>query len=252
MALSNHDQSNIREYLLGKLGDEEQQAIEERLMVDDELFQELEISKGELIEEYSAGELGQKEDEWFGSHYLASDEGSERRLFAAALDTVGRQQPKPEPVGLFDRIQAFLRQRPQLVGIATAGVIVAVVIGLWITSTTPRNSLAVTLSNSTIKRSTTESQYQRITLKPDVGELKISLPLPESAKNATKYRAELDNRYQTKSLTPSGFDGNSVLVTIPAQQVPDGLYALTLYAIRSDGNEQAVPGQYFFEIERID
>src|SRR5688572_6240698 len=115
MALSNHDQSNIREYLLGKLSDGELQTIEERLMVDDELFQELEISKGELIEEYSAGELGQKEHEWFGSHYLASGEGSERRLFAAALDTVGGRQPTPEPVGLFDRIRAFLTQRPQLV-----------------------------------------------------------------------------------------------------------------------------------------
>src|SRR5215813_9604219 len=111
MALSNHDQSNIREYLLGKLSDEEQHAIEERLMVDDELFEELEISKGELIDEYSAGELDQKEQEWFGSHYLASDEGSERRLFAAALDTISRRQPTPEPVGLFDRIRAFLTHR---------------------------------------------------------------------------------------------------------------------------------------------
>jgi len=252
MALNHHDQSKIREYLLGKLSDEEQQAIEERLLVDDELFQELEISKGELIEEYSAGELGQKENEWFGSHYLASDEGSERRLFAAALDTVGCRQPTPEPAGLFARIQAFLTRRPQLIGLATAGVILAVAIGIWITSTTPRNSLAVTLINSTLKRSATDSQYHTISLKPDVGELKISLSLPESAKHAVKYRAELDNRYQTKSLTPSGFDGNSVLVIIPTKQVPDGLYGVTLYATKSDGDEQAVPGQYFFEIERID
>jgi hypothetical protein len=252
MALTDHDQLNIREYLLGKLSDEDQQAIEERLMVDDELFQELEISKGELIEEYSAGELGQNEHEWFGSHYLASEEGSERRLFAAALDTVGRQQPTPEPPGLFDRIRTFFTQKTPLVGLATAGVIAAVAIGLWINSTTPRNSLAITLTSSTIKRSISESQYQTITLKPDVGELRVSLTLPESAKNAAKYRVELDNRSKTKSLTPSGFDGNSVLVIIPAQQVPDGLYALTLYAIKSDGNEQAMPGQYYFEVKRID
>lgn len=252
MALSNHDQSDIREYLLGKLSDEEQQAIDERLMVDDELFQELEISKSELIEEYSAGELNQAEYEWFGTHYLASGEGNERRLFAAGLDAVSRRQPTPEPVGLFDRIRAFLTQRTQLAGLATVGVIVVVAIGVWIASTTPRNSLAVTLTNSTIKRSITESPYQMITLKPDVGELKLSLTLLESAKNSTKYRVELDNRYQRKSLTPSGSDGNSVLVIIPVKEVPDGLYALTLFATKADGNEQAVPGQYFFEIERID
>jgi hypothetical protein len=251
MALSNRDQSNVREYLLGTLSDEAQEAMEERLMVDDELFQEFEISKGELIEEYSAGELRQKERDWFGSHYLASDEGSERRLFAAALGTVGSRQPTPKPVGLFDRIRAVLAQRPQLIGLTTAAVAVAVTIGLWLTSPTAQTSLAVTLTNSTMKRSITESQYQTIALKPDVGELKFSLPLPESAKNAAKYRVELDNRYQIRSLTPSASDGNLVLVIIPARQVPDGLYALTLYAIQSDGNEQAVPGQYFFEIKRI-
>jgi hypothetical protein len=251
MALSD-DQSNIREYLLGKLSDEEQQAIEERMMTDDELFDELEISKGELIEEYSAGELGQKEHEWFGSHYLASDEGSERRLFAAALDALGHRQPTPpEPVGLLDRIRAFFTVRTQLVRLVSAAVIIAIAISIWLTSTAPRNSLAVTLTNTTMKRSITESQYQTITLKPDVGELKISLPLPESAKNAGKYRAELDNRYQTKSLTPSSSDGNSVVLIIPAKQIPDGLYALTLYATKSDGNEQSVPGEYFFQIERV-
>jgi hypothetical protein len=250
MALSDHDQSNIREYLLGKLSDEEQQAIEERLMLDDELFQELEISKGELIEEYSAGELGQKEHQWFESHYLASAEGSERRLFAVALNTLGHRQQGPKPVGLFDRIAAFFTQRYRLAGLATAGVIVAVAIGVWVNLTTPRNSLAVTLTNSTIKRSASESQYQKITLKRDVAELKISLTLPESARNAARYRVELDNRDQLESLTPAGHDGHSVLVIIPARQLPNGLYALTLYAIQSDGNEQAVPGQYFFEVER--
>jgi hypothetical protein len=252
MALSDHDQSNIREYLLGKLSDEEQQAIEERLMLDDDLFQELEISKGELIEKYSAGELGQKEQQWFESHYLASPEGTERRLFAVALDTLGRRQPAPKPVGLFNRIAAFFTQRSPLAGLATAGVIVAVAIGVWIRSTTPRSSLAVTLTNNIVKRSATESPYQRISLKRDIGELRISLVLPESVRNAAKYRVELDNRAQIKSLTPAGSDGNSVLVLIPAQQVPDGLYALMLYAIQSDGNEQAVPGQYFFEVERTD
>jgi len=252
MALSNHDHSNIRDYLLGKLSHEVQQATEERLMVDDELFKELEISKGELIEEYSAGELGLREHEWFGSHFLASHEGNERRLFTAALHTLARRNSTPEPIGPFDRLRAFFTQRTQLLKLATAGVIVVVATGLWVISTTPRNSLAVTLTNSTVKRATNEPQYETITLKPDIGELKISLSLPESAKHAVKYRAELDNRYQTKSLTPSGFDGNSVLVIIPTKQVPDGLYGLTLYATKFDGDEQAVPGQYFFEVERID
>ena len=78
MALNNHDQARIREYLLGRLSDEEEEKIEERLMVDDDLFEELEISKGELIEEYSAGELNQTDRKSFEDGYLASPEGRKR------------------------------------------------------------------------------------------------------------------------------------------------------------------------------
>ncbi len=254
MALSDHDQLNIREYLLGKLSDAEQHAIEERLMVDDALFDELEVSKGELIEEYSAGELGQNERQWFESHYLASTEGKERRLFSVALGSLGRGAPTPKPVGLLKRIASFFfTQRSGWLVLASAGVVVAVAVGVWVSSNTPRSSLAVTLTNSTIRRSAGESPYHRIALKRDVGELKISLVVPESFRNSANFRAELENhRYQITKLTPAGYDGNAVLVIVPAQQVPDGLYALTLYAIRADGNEQAVPSQYLFEIVRTD
>ena len=73
MALSDHDQTRIREYLLGNLTEEEQQKIEERLMVEDDLFEELEISKGELIEEYRSGELPRREHSWFEQNYLAEE-----------------------------------------------------------------------------------------------------------------------------------------------------------------------------------
>jgi len=43
MALNDHDQARIREYLLDKLSDDEREKIEERLMVEDALFEELEI-----------------------------------------------------------------------------------------------------------------------------------------------------------------------------------------------------------------
>ena len=70
MALNNHDQAQIREYLLGKLTEAEQEKIEERLMLEDEFFDEFEVSKDELVEEYCAGELGQAERKWFEEHQV--------------------------------------------------------------------------------------------------------------------------------------------------------------------------------------
>ena len=96
MALTNHDQAKIRQYLLGHLSDEEQQKLEERLILEDDLFEELEISKGELVEEYCAGELPEKEHHWFALHYLASPEGRQRHTFTVALNCLKRPVPAPK------------------------------------------------------------------------------------------------------------------------------------------------------------
>src|SRR6185369_635446 len=98
MVLNNIDQARIRDYLLGRLSDEEEEKLEERLMVDDELFEELEISKGEIVEEYSAGELSQSDRQSFEERYLASPEGRERFTFSVALDRLGQRKPAVAPM----------------------------------------------------------------------------------------------------------------------------------------------------------
>src|SRR4051794_29764281 len=98
MALSNHDQAQLRAYLLGKLSDDEQQKIEERLMVEDELFDEFEVSKDELIEEYHAGDLAQNERRWFEENFLATSEGRDRHAFTLAMECLQRK-PDPLPDG---------------------------------------------------------------------------------------------------------------------------------------------------------
>ena len=78
MALNHNDQTRIRQFLLGRLSETEQQKLEERLMIEDDLFQELEISKSELVEEYCANELNHEDNQWFERNFLASPEGKER------------------------------------------------------------------------------------------------------------------------------------------------------------------------------
>lgn len=96
MALYAHDHSSIREYLLGHLSHKEQEHLEERLIVDGDLSEELEISKGELIEEYCAGELTEKDRHWFESNYLASLEGRRRYILAVAINYVSNRTLRKE------------------------------------------------------------------------------------------------------------------------------------------------------------
>jgi hypothetical protein len=247
MSPSDHDQTRVREYLLGHLTEEEQQKIEERFMVEDNLFEELEISKGELIEEYRAGELDRKEHRWFEEHYLASSEGRQRYTFTVALGCLKQPSPMPRRLTLFERFQSFITSHRWALATVASAVLIAVVI-VAVQLSRPGNSLAITLNNSVVNRSSSESKYRRIPLKSDIGELRISLLLPELTVRGMSYRVDLDNRGRVESLTPTAHDANSVSVVIPASQLSPGLYSLKLVAIDADGTERRIMGDYFFEI----
>lgn len=246
MASSDYDQVRIREYLLGKLTDDEQEKIEERLMVEDDLFQELEISKGELIEEYREGELTQKEQQSFAL-FLSTPEGRRRHAFAVAIECLERTGPPPQPVSWLERFRRLI-QKPQwaVPAVASAALIVVVaVVGIRSLQQPPK-FVAITLTNNAITRAAGDNQYQKVTVPPDASELRVSLTLPEPATSDARYSVELDNRREMTTFEPSGQDANSVSVVIPARRVPPGLYALTIYEIKPDGTKQQVPGNYFF------
>ena len=249
MALSNHDQARIRQYLLGHLTEEEQQNIEERLMIEDDLFEELEISKGELIEEYCAGELTEPEHRWFGQHYLASAEGRQQHTFALALQCIKRPVLEPQPLTLFERLGAFLQKWRWAVAIgAPAALVIAIAIGLQVSRRTQASPTFYSFSlNSTVsQRSSSDARYHIVQLSPEIGELRITLQLPQGVTRGTNYSVELDDRRATRRLNATSHDANSVLVVVPTAQVPEGLYALRLYSNKDDGSEQLIPGEYLF------
>src|SRR5215213_1598388 len=251
MASTNHDQERIRDYLLGHLSDDEQQKIEERLMTEDALFDELEVSKGELIEEYCANELAQSERQWFRENYLASDEGRQRHALALALDSLKRSRPAPQPLPWFERLRALFKTQPWAVAAATSTALVMIVAGLFIynrTAATPPASYAFNLNSTVSHRSTGGAQYPQVPLSPETGELRITLQLPEDVTDRNSYRVTLDDRRQITSFEETSHDRNSVLVVVPTKSLREGLYSLKLYAIKDDGTEQPIPGEYKFEL----
>ena len=251
MALSNHDQARIREYLLGQLSDEEQQQIEERLMVEDDLFEELEISKGELIEEYCAGELAPKEHNWFERHYLASPEGRQRYTFNVALGCLERPTPVPQRLNFFEQLQLFFKRQPWAVASATALLLLVVGIGTWRPFSSPGAPVSISLVNIASHRGegTDDPLPPKVTL-ANASELRATLSLPRaSTPDVQRYRAELDDRTDTKTVEVVEHNATSVVVAILASGLPRGEYELKLTAIRADGTEEAVPGSYRFNVE---
>ena len=85
MALTRNDLITIRQYLLGQLGEEGQQDIEQRLLREDDLFQELEIAEEELIDEYVDQALSTAERKQFESYFRSTSERESKLEFATAL-----------------------------------------------------------------------------------------------------------------------------------------------------------------------
>src|SRR6185295_9965044 len=137
MALNNSDQERIRRYLLGQLNDEDLQTIEDRLMTENDLFEELEVSKDEIIEEYCAGELTATERDWLEQHFLASPEGKLNRRFALALKQSKRKSPKQGT--FFERLQTRLsdlwNSQPWAVAAIASAAVVLVVAGIVLRTT---------------------------------------------------------------------------------------------------------------------
>ncbi len=249
MALSNHDEANIRDYLLGKLGDEDQQKIEERLMVEDELFEEFEVSKDELVEKYVAGELPQKEHEWFRTHFLASPEGRQRQAFVLAIeklcDPAPRVVPKPS---LWERFRSLLNNRSWTVGLAATAT-AAIILWIAIPGGPKETFSGPTLAGTLLTRGE-GTQPARVKVPSTAAKLQLRLLIPNNSISATRYRAELDDRLNFKTVDVVEQNAEGVLVEIPTDLIPPGEYSLQLIAIKADGSEEKLRRYYQFNVER--
>lgn len=256
MAISTNDQDIIKDYLLGRLADDEQQKIEERLMVEDDFFDEFEASKDELVEQYCAGELGKNERVWFESHYLASTEGRQRYKLGVALDSFQRQQcseqPAPQPIPrptLLERITLFFKRQPWIVASATSAALVVIVSAVWFSRSEGPTINGPTLTSRLINREGGDLPPPRVPLPSGAGALKLRLLLPQPSTPGVRYRAELDNKIEETPVKVVATDSESVSVEVPASLLPAGEYGLILTAINPDGTEEKIPGQYLFNID---
>ena len=75
----------IREYLLGKSTSEDSALVEERLLGDDEFYQQLLVVEDELVDQYLAGLLPDSEREQFETYFLATPERREKLRFTRNL-----------------------------------------------------------------------------------------------------------------------------------------------------------------------
>lgn len=132
----------IRKYLLGELSQNEQERLEERLLTDNDYFQQLLLVEDDLIDDYVSGELTSHERLRFDNYFLAAPERAQDLKFAKALrkyvsSTAVEQgpakvEPPPRQIPLLPSLWAALRPQIPLVGFSLAAMLVLILAGLWL------------------------------------------------------------------------------------------------------------------------
>lgn len=260
MVLNRNDRGTIRQYLLGQLAAEEQQALERRLLTEDDLFQELEVAEDELVDDFVAHKLAQAEREQFQQHFLTTPERVQQLTFAAALrrytlkktddESVRMRSALPSEVTRGHRIRLAWNAQSWLfraAALAAAAIVLALVV--WVARphvNSPQSYATLTLAISSSDRAQGGAATKlRLPLQAEA--LRLRLELPETA---PQYRIELlRENGETQGLKPVGQDEQSVVVEVPASQLSRGQYALKVYAIRPDHSEQGIKGSYLLTVE---
>lgn len=252
MAWNHNNELTLRRFLLRQLADTEAQQIEQRLMVEDELFAELEIGEGQLVDEYVGGTLAKAEREQFEQHYLITPGRQEDLRFARAFQRyvadhqIHANQSAGQPWWQFWAGSSWVLRA------AVAVLAVAAIAGLVRLYQTRNASLqtfaTISLKLSAGNRAGGAPPIPKIQLRP--GTLKLALQLPDDSAPTTNYRVRLvkgDGELKTLEIVER--HAQSISVVIPSTQLERGRYALELLTLNSDGREQLVNGSYQFAIE---
>ncbi len=140
----------IVRYLLNDLPEADSEQFEESYCSNQNLFQLMQATEEELIEDYLCGRLARRERVQFERHYLTTPERRERVEFARDLldavdleaiaeeeETPANPAPTstpvvvaPKKVSLWDSVAAYLRLPAMAIGSATAALLF-LALGLW-------------------------------------------------------------------------------------------------------------------------
>ncbi|HEY6804067.1 MAG TPA: hypothetical protein VI306_10845 [Pyrinomonadaceae bacterium] len=88
MTASSQDNRELRQYLLGLLPESKREAVDQRVLIDSEFYEELQATEDELVDEYLSGRLNDHERKQFESHFLIGSERQNKVMFGRSWQSV--------------------------------------------------------------------------------------------------------------------------------------------------------------------
>ena len=248
------DKNNIRRYLLGQLEEAEEERLELRLLTDPSFGEEFDTVVDEIADQYAGNELEGEERDRVEQYFLRSAERQQKVHFSrellerAATERGGRRAATAAEPSFAERIQAFWRNQSFALRTATAFAAIVVVVGLGYLAS-QRDTSSGTLASITLAMNTSDrasgAEVKTVKLEPGNRGVRIELTLPDQSQPAQNYRVELiDEQQRTRNLSVKERTDKSLIVEIPASEIPRGTYLIHLYA-----DEKRIRGSYSFNVQ---
>lgn len=260
LTISNNQKNEVKKYLLGQLEEADEERLELRLLTDPAFSEEFDTIVDELADEYVGNELQGEERKRVEQYFLTSAERRNKVKFAAELleraevergdqSAAIEVQPVVAPSrGIFERMRLFWESQSFSLRVVTAVASLIIVVGLvMLLIPANRNSGTYALLNLTMSTAERAAGAQTKSVRLEAGSpgIRMTLSLPDQVPQANSYRVELlDEQQSSRNLPITERTAHSLIVTIPANEVRRGSYIVRLY-----GNEQRIPGSYFFTVE---
>ena len=266
----------VREFLLGKLADEERERIENLFLTDPQTRERMLSLEDELIEEYLEGSLTDGDNERFLARYAQTDEQRRKLRIAKSIkDWAVAQAKAPQraaTVSLWSRLWTRLRLNPALALPIAVTIVIAIVLALvWLNSQMERRKhLAVEQElvqlNSPVSLRETPPEMTFFTLNPvrvrsveaqsvisrgaETQIIEMRLPWIQRERYAT-YQAQVRRMEETESfsipnLQAENDGGYRIRIRLPARILRRGTYKIELRGVNNDGSVTSAEEYTFF------
>lgn len=254
-----NEASELRSYLLGELEPLERDALERRLMTNDETFRALLIAEDELVDDYCADALGAHQRERFGQHFLSTAERRHQTRFGAALRRYVSAAEDAEPASgvaesATERWWQRWRSSPltPVWKLSAAALIALTAVGVWTLQTRSLEPTRIDVFLAS-DRFRALDDLPVVVLGDDVRVLDLQLDVGANAQ--ASYRAVLERGdgtavFSLDGLSARALEGERVVeVSIPASRLSSGRYRVLLRGGTSEEVSEWVE-PYDFRIER--
>lgn len=255
----------LREFLLGKVNDEERQRIESLFLTDPQSRERVLGVEQDLIEDYLEGTLSAEDSERFVSRYAQTPEQRRKLRITKSIKDWAMTQAATQTAPAKISYWSSLRSRPSFVIPLAVIALIVIVVAAILLSRRPGHSaieqelaelnspsnvsevpVALELSPVTVRG----SESQTLSAHPTSGVVVLRLVWIQK-EQFPSYQATIRRVADTQSNTVRNLqaesDGKAILIKLPAHILNRGTYQITLTGIAADGSPSPTE-EYTFNV----